>query len=180
VEARCSASALSPGDWGKYFEMLMPFGNGNPCPPLLVERAALLGIRVRTRVRQDIKNRDVKDGLKLKKKSAKRPKFMLPAPALPELWAYEGEFLDVVTGRAFFAVWPELELAEYFWEINDYFHHRHARRQDNFKWGHEFKLHLQLRSYVPSSAWAKLKPGQKPKWSYNFQIIQCCPIEPLP
>jgi single-stranded-DNA-specific exonuclease len=50
VEVLASASAFRPNEWASIFKRLRPFGNGNPCPALVVEAAELQGIRVRTRV----------------------------------------------------------------------------------------------------------------------------------
>lgn len=44
------ASSLSPKEWAWLFRRLAPFGNGNPCPALIVEAAELLGVRPRVRI----------------------------------------------------------------------------------------------------------------------------------
>lgn len=52
VEVAAPASSLPPPQWAWLFKRLAPFGNGNPCPALIVEAAELIGVRVRTRVVQ--------------------------------------------------------------------------------------------------------------------------------
>ena len=45
VEVGASASEFAPDQWALIFKELAPFGNGNPCPPLIVEVAELLEVR---------------------------------------------------------------------------------------------------------------------------------------
>jgi single-stranded DNA-specific DHH superfamily exonuclease len=52
IDLTASASEFAPAEWAAIFEVLAPFGNGNPCPPLIVESAELLGVRPVTRTRQ--------------------------------------------------------------------------------------------------------------------------------
>jgi hypothetical protein len=51
VEMAASASEFSPEEWAVIFKSLAPFGNGNPCPNLIVEAAELIGVRASTRAR---------------------------------------------------------------------------------------------------------------------------------
>jgi len=53
VKAYASPSVFSPREWWNLFERLRPFGSQNPCPPLIVERAELQSIRVRTKMPHD-------------------------------------------------------------------------------------------------------------------------------
>jgi single-stranded DNA-specific DHH superfamily exonuclease len=48
IELAASASDFSPEEWAEIFERIRPLGNGNPCPPLLVEAAELLSVEPRT------------------------------------------------------------------------------------------------------------------------------------
>jgi single-stranded-DNA-specific exonuclease len=51
--ALASAAIMSPEEWWHLFDHLRPFGSDNPCPPLVVPKAVLLGVRPKTTLQRD-------------------------------------------------------------------------------------------------------------------------------
>jgi len=199
VMAYASPSMLTPEEWWGYFNQLRPFGSDNPCPPLIVEAAELKAIRTRTRMPRSFKKMETTDGFVLAEKAPVKPKpenrqkgadvapdskphgnslleAIRAAKPRPEVWAYEGVFLDLATQKIFFAHWLDIDWAEKLWHINK-FMRCDERFAGEFVWPHHFKLELQLQSFIPSSQWAAVKEGKKkPDWEYNFRILQCLPL----
>jgi single-stranded-DNA-specific exonuclease len=178
--APAPASILPPTRWGKLFTGLAPFGQDNPIPPLLVRCAKLLGIRPRARVHGELKRFDFDHDYRLEGVIDKESESSRHLPPLPDLWSYEGEFLDRETDRIFFAHWLDLEMAEYVWEISEYFHFLEFFPRQDFRWQNLFELELQLRAFTPTMALSNVGPGKEPDIAYNFQIRQCQPMKITP
>jgi hypothetical protein len=195
VEAIAPASRLSPSDWASVFRKLKPFGQANRAPALLVEAAELLGVRVRTWRSGQAGPKKLEPDPDEKKTEA-APDSGLPQatriPAaeegiplsgalveqLPKVRAYEGVFEDRITGRIILAQWQDLEAAEYLWQV-------HLFRGQGTSSAPPaslpiFRLHLELRAFVPRDQHALAKAGKKFSWDYNFQIRQCLAISRRP
>ena len=102
------------------------------------------------------------------------PHFSAAVYTRPEVWAYEGTFLDLDTGKIFFAHWMDLDQAEKLWGVKKFMRFKNPN-QWSFKWPQHFKLELQLQSYISASHRAALKQGRLPAWEHNFRILQCLP-----
>jgi hypothetical protein len=92
--------------------------------------------------------------------------------AVPRVYAYEGQFVDLVTGLSFFAQWTELEEAEAMWQVHRFL--KAAYDQENKpRLLHLFRLQLEVRGYVPMTERSKIYRGRGFSWGYCFQIRQC-------
>jgi hypothetical protein len=91
------------------------------------------------------------------------------------VWAYQGNFEDRITGRYFTALWSELEEAEVLWQVHRFLDPKRTK-EDGFELPHVFRLHLELRSFVPSEQWSNIYRGRRFKHDYCFKIRQCIPF----
>jgi len=169
VEAYAYASVLSPSQWGEFFQKLRPFGNGNECPPLLVDRARLVSLKPIPCVGYVPDWTQDDDPFVLKK--------FRQHNWVDRLWAYAAWFLDLDTHCHFAAHWLDLEQAEYHWEVAQNFLNWRPWNRDRHSVHHDFKLELELRAHIPRKQKLNIMLGHKPEWEYSFQVKQCIPIE---
>jgi len=178
------ASILQPKQWAQAFEGLAPFGRGNPCPGLYVEAAELLHVT------------------QLSGKGGRVPPSQAKAAGLPpeqpeqwkwtdssiepgardmarrdgsSVWAYEGRFRDVITGKDFLARWYDPEAAELTWHVDEFLEARWSGKP--FRLPHLLRLQFQVVAYVPSNQLGKIERGRRCKWLYRFEIVQCIEVD---
>jgi hypothetical protein len=92
--------------------------------------------------------------------------------AVPRVYAYEGEFEDLITGKSVIALWTELEQAEAMWEVHQFLKAAHARKALP-KLPYLFRLQLEVRAFVSAPERSNIYRGRSFRWNYNFQIRQC-------
>jgi single-stranded-DNA-specific exonuclease len=183
VEVVAPASVLTAGEWGEVFAQLAPFGRGNLCPGLYVEAAELMGVRPRTKLSRHVKLEYQADKAAISPEqraamglSAKRGRAREQDRPEPTVWAYVGIFNDLITQRALFALWTDLDAAELGWHVSEFMEARRSRT--DFRPPCLFRLQLQVRAHVPAKQWLDVKLGERPGWEYGFEVVRCIELAP--
>ena len=98
---------------------------------------------------------------------------------LPSAWGYEGEFMDLLTGRVFHAVWPVLEEAEMLWQPHEFLAEREPGERP-FVLPHYLRLQLEVSVFVPSREWSNVYRGAHFERDTRFRVRQCIPLKKGP
>ena len=95
---------------------------------------------------------------------------------LPQVYAYEGQFQDRITGRHFFAQWLDFQQAEIVWQVHRFIPVAlgSCKRMELPIF---FRLELELRAFVPSRERSNIYRRRSFEWRHGFQIRQCIPIK---
>jgi single-stranded-DNA-specific exonuclease len=94
----------------------------------------------------------------------------------PETWAYEGHFVDKITGKHFRAQWVEIEQAEILWRTH-LFLEEQAGNHFPVHLPTFFRLQLILRASVSPGQQSEIYRGKLFKWQHRFEVRQCIPIK---